>query len=143
MICSSEKRFFTSNLLALGIGLQIALLLKAGGASPRLLGPGAPPNNLICLPDLLISIGLIDASSMKARFIGRGLVNRVLGHVGGDEPSHPLATPQIAFGPIPVAMAHRSRRRPSAVRLEALTSPPRPLSQDYPAVGGFPQPLPF
>jgi|GEM_PF-4238625 len=31
MICSSERRFFTSNLLLVGIGLQIGLLLKIGG----------------------------------------------------------------------------------------------------------------
>ena len=31
MICSSEKRFFTSNLLSVGIELQIGLLLKIGG----------------------------------------------------------------------------------------------------------------
>jgi len=34
--------------------------------------------------------------------------------------------------------APRSQRHPSAVRLEALTSPPRPGSQDYPTVPGYP-----
>ena len=33
MICSSEYRFFTSNLRRLGIGLQTAALLKTGGTS--------------------------------------------------------------------------------------------------------------
>ncbi|CAM4384760.1 hypothetical protein COAQ111491_20905 [Comamonas aquatilis] len=33
MICSSLNRFFTSNLLSFGIGLQVHLLLKSGGVS--------------------------------------------------------------------------------------------------------------
>ena len=33
MICSSLNRFFTSNLLSFGIGLQVPLLLKSGGTS--------------------------------------------------------------------------------------------------------------
>jgi hypothetical protein len=34
--------------------------------------------------------------------------------------------------------APRSQRRPSAIRLKALTSPPCPGSQDYPTVPGYP-----
>lgn len=34
MICSSVNRFFTSNLLLHGIGLQSQLLLNSGGMSP-------------------------------------------------------------------------------------------------------------
>jgi hypothetical protein len=33
MICSSINRFFTSNLLRMGIGLQTDALLKTGGTS--------------------------------------------------------------------------------------------------------------
>jgi len=46
-------------------------------------------------------------------------------------------------GPSDPTRAHHqdapwSQRHPSAVRLEALTSPPRPGSQDYPTVPGYP-----
>ena len=36
MICSSLNRFFTSNLLSFGIGLQVPLLRKSGGTSHHL-----------------------------------------------------------------------------------------------------------
>lgn len=36
MICSSVNRFFTSNLLRMGIGLQTNVLLKSEGASEQL-----------------------------------------------------------------------------------------------------------
>ncbi len=35
MICSPEKRFFTSNLLLVGTELETGALLKFGGTSPR------------------------------------------------------------------------------------------------------------
>lgn len=40
-------------------------------------------------------------------------------------------------------MPRWSRRRPPAVRLEALASPPLPGSKDFPTVPGIPRPLPF
>lgn len=66
-------------------------------------------------------------------------------HPGEDEPSHPRPAGLQAFRLVSFVQicAPRSRRHPSVVHLEALTSPPLPVSQDFPTVPGFPQLLSF
>jgi hypothetical protein len=58
-------------------------------------------------------------------------------HPGGVEPS-PILTKAFRPNSRASSDAPWTQRHPSAVRLEALTSPPRPGSQDYPTVPGYP-----